>query len=243
MYMIQILIALMAVISAHAANNQTIKNFREAKHIAADLHRARALTLYCRCRYQGKSVNHSSCGYKVANNARRALRIEWEHVVPAEAFGQAFKEWREGSPKCVKKGKKYKGRKCAEKNPEFAKMEADLYNLFPEVGEVNGLRSNFSMAEVGALGKFAGTTFGGCKAKVWERKFEPMDFAKGTVARAYMYMDQAYPGRGVISGKNKKLFEAWDKLHPVEPWECELYQKIKKAQRNDNPILAARCKK
>jgi deoxyribonuclease-1 len=120
-------------------------------------------------------------------------------------------------------------------------MEADLYNLFPEVGEVNGMRSNFSMAEVGALGKFAGTTFGGCRARVFESKFEPMDFAKGTVARVYFYMNATYPGRGIISGKNQKLFEAWDKTYPVEPWECQLYRDVKAVQGNENGILAARC--
>jgi deoxyribonuclease-1 len=120
-------------------------------------------------------------------------------------------------------------------------MEADLYNLFPEVGEVNGLRSNYSMAEIGALGRFAGTSFGGCAARVFESKFEPMDFAKGTVARAYLYMDYAYPGHGVVSAKNRKLYEAWDRLFPVEAWECELYREIKRAQGNENPVLASRC--
>ena len=120
-------------------------------------------------------------------------------------------------------------------------MEGDLYNLFPEDGEVNGLRSNFSMSEIGALGHFAGTSFGGCKARVFESKFEPMDFAKGTVARAYLYMDGEYPGHGIISDKNRKLFAVWDLAHPVEPWECDLYRRIRKVQPNENPILAARC--
>ncbi len=222
--------------------NTSILNFREAKKIATRLHAGRGLTLYCRCRFTGKKVDGSSCGYQVARDAGRAGRIEWEHVVPAEAFGQSFVEWREGGPKCRHRGKTYRGRKCAEKNPEFSRMEGDLYNLFPEVGEVNGLRSNFSMAEVGSLGKFAGITFGGCRARIFQSKFEPMDFAKGTVARAYLYMDFAYPGHGVISDKNRKLFDAWDKAFPVEPWECDLYRQIGKYQKNENPVLRERCK-
>lgn len=223
--------------------NMNIENFTKAKKIAAPLHAQRGLTLYCRCRYEGKKVDGESCHYVSARDANRAKRIEWEHVVPAEAFGQSFPEWREGAPLCRTKKKKYKGRRCAEKNREFARMEADLYNLFPAVGEVNGLRSNYSMAEIGALGKFAGITFGGCQARIFESKFEPMDFAKGSVARAYLYMHGAYPGRGIISGKNEKLFEAWDRLHPVESWECDLYRRIQKIQTNDNPVLAARCPK
>src|SRR5690606_33204922 len=132
------------------------QSFREAKKIAEKLHSDRPLTLYCRCEYRGKTVDFASCGYESPTGSKRAQRIEWEHVVPAEAFGQAFAEWRVGAPHCRRKGgKRYKGRKCAETNPVFARMEADLYNLFPEVGEVNALRSNYSMAEVGALGRFA----------------------------------------------------------------------------------------
>jgi deoxyribonuclease-1 len=225
-----------------AAGNRRIHGFREAKKIAAGLHAARGLTLYCRCRYAGKRVDWKSCSYRDAGNPERAARIEWEHVVPAESFGQSFVEWREGAPECRTKRKSYRGRRCAEKNPEFNLMEADLYNLFPEVGEVNALRSNYSMAEVGALGSFSGTTFGGCGARVFASKFEPMDFAKGTVARAYLYMDGAYPGHGIVSSKNRKLFEAWDAAHPVEPWECELYRRIRGIQGNENPILAERCR-
>jgi deoxyribonuclease-1 len=228
-------------LGAEGLGNERIRDFRVAKKIAARIHSARSLTLYCRCKYEGKRIDGASCGYVSTGNPRRAVRLEWEHVVPAEAFGQSFIEWREGGPRCQTRKKKYRGRRCAEKNPEFARMEADLYNLFPEVGEVNGLRSNYSMAEISPLGRFAGTSFGECRARIFESKFEPMDFAKGTVARAYLYMDYAYPGHGVISAKNRKLFEAWDRLHPVESWECELYREIKRAQGNENPILAARC--
>ena len=97
-----------------------------------------------------KEVDFTSCGYMPQKDNKRAHRIEWEHVVPAEAFGQSFKEWREGHPDCVdNRGKSFKGRKCAEKvNPEFRQMQADMYNLYPAVGEVNGLRSNYSMAMI-----------------------------------------------------------------------------------------------
>jgi deoxyribonuclease-1 len=233
-------IALSALVS-FPVPARAVRNFREAKKIATRLHSGRGLTIYCRCRYSGKKIDFGSCGYVPARDPRRAARLEWEHVVPAEAFGQSFVEWREGGPRCRKHGRPFRGRKCAETNPEFNRMEGDLYNLFPSVGEVNGLRSNFSMAEVGALGRFAGISFGGCRARIFESKFEPMDFAKGTVARAYLYMDRKYPGHGIVSDKNRKLFSAWDSAHPVEPWECALYREIRKVQTDDNPVLAARC--
>lgn len=228
--------------SVSSKGNQNVKNFSAAKKILPNLSKDWGKTLYCRCEFSGKRVDWSSCGYEPQNDRKRAARIEWEHVVPAEAFGHSFPEWREGSDACKTKKKKYKGRRCAEKNPAFNLMEADLYNLFPEVGEVNAARSNFSMAEVGGLGSFAGTTFGSCKARVYQGKFEPMPFAKGTVARTYMYMEYAYPGHGIISEKNRKLFEAWDRQYPVESWECERYRKILAVQKNENPILRDRCK-
>ncbi len=236
-----LLVALFTAIPT-ATPAYAVKDFREAKRIATQLHAARGLTLYCRCHYSGKAIDMRSCGLIPARDPRRAARLEWEHVVPAEAFGQSFVEWRDGGPRCRSGRTPFRGRKCAETNAVFNRMEGDLYNLFPEDGEVNGLRSNYSMAEIGTLGHFAGISFGGCKAVVFESKFEPMDFAKGTVARAYLYMDGEYPGHGIISDKNRKLFLAWDTSHPVEPWECDLYREIRKIQTDENPILATRCK-
>lgn len=223
--------------------NEKIASFAEAKKIAHKLHQEHPYTLYCGCKYSGKVVDLKTCGYKVRKDAKRASRLEWEHVVPAEAFGKSFVEWREGAKACVKKKKAFKGRKCAEKNPEFARMEADLYNLQPEIGELNGLRSNFSMAALGGAARHpASRSFGGCKAVIADKKFEPMDAAKGIVARTYLYMHQAYPKRGIISEKNEKLFAAWDKEFPVTEWECKRADKIRAAQGNENPVLAERYK-
>ena len=227
---------------AFASGNERIKNFTQAKKLALKLHAEHPYTIYCGCKYSGKLIDLKSCGYKVHKDAKRAARLEWEHVVPAENFGRSFAEWREGSENCVKKGQRFKGRKCAETNSEFARMEGDLYNLWPEIGELNGLRNNFSMAALGGPSRNpAGISFGECKAVVADRKFEPMDMAKGTVARVHMYMDEAYPGHGIISGKNSKLFEAWDKQFPVTEWECKRAAKIKMIQGGENLILAARC--
>lgn len=217
---------------------QAVETFSQAKRVLPLIHAEYPLTIYCGCRYEENKIDLASCGYRVHKNAKRAARLEWEHVVPAEAFGQSFPEWREGSPACIRKGRPYHGRKCAEKNPEFNKMESDLYNLWPEDGELNGMRNDFSMAEISG----PALSFGGCEAKIADRKFEPMDQAKGIVARVYMYFDQAYPGRGIISGKNRKLFAAWDAQHPVTKRECVITHKDFEIQHRPNPIIAQRCK-
>ena len=50
-------------------------------------------------------------------------------------------------------------------------------------------------------------------------------------------MDWAYPGHGIISKKNRKLFEAWDKGDPVDAWECERCGRIEGIQGNENPFV------
>ena len=218
--------------------NHKVVNFGQAKKLALEIHRQHQETIYCPCKYSGKTIDLKSCNYKIHKDAKRAARLEWEHVVAAESFGRSFPEWREGGANCVKKnGKRFKGRKCAQTNPDFSRMEADLYNIWPIDGELNGLRSNYSMAAISG----EALSFGGCTAKIADRKFEPMDEFKGIVARDHMYFDLNYPGRGVISDKNKKLFEAWDKQYPVTAWECERAARIKAIQGNTNQILELRC--
>ncbi|MBL7543379.1 MAG: endonuclease [Bdellovibrionaceae bacterium] len=194
-------------------------------------------TIYCSCKVIGKKIDLRSCEYKVHKDAKRASRLEWEHVVPAEAFGKSFVEWREGSPNCTKKGKKFKGRKCAETNAEFRKMESDLYNLFPEIGELNGLRSSFSMAAL-TSSKY---DFGKCKVKIDDRKFEPQDSSKGVVARTYLNFEKRYPGKGVISDKNRPLFEAWNEMYPVSEIECKRWAAFEKVNGYKH-LFSSQCK-
>ena len=56
-----------------------------------------------------------------------------------------------------------------------------------------------------------------------------------------MYMDWAYPGHGIISNKNRKLFEAWDKADAVDEWECERNRRIEEIQGNVNPFVKGKC--
>ena len=194
-------------------------------------------TFYCGCSYTDKVIDLASCGYQPKKDAKRAKRLEWEHVVPAHAFGQSFKEWREGHPDCVdSQDRPFKGRNCARKMVKlFRLMEADLYNLQPAIGEVNGLRSNFSMEMIPGEKR----EFGACDVEIENKKVEPRPEVRGDIARTYMYMDKAYPGQGVISQRNRKLFEAWDQQDPVDEWERERARRIEAIQGNPNPFIAA----
>ena len=221
-------------------HNTQITSFSKSKKLLQKLYKAYPVTLYCGCSFSGKKPDLSSCGYIPKKDWKRANRIEWEHVVPAHAFGQSFTEWRDGNPMCVsKKGKKYKGRRCAEKvNKQYRRMQADMYNLYPAIGEVNDRRSNYSMAIIEGEKR----EFGKCDVEISRKEVEPREEIRGEIARTYLYMDSVYPGRGIISKKNRKLFNTWDRSDPVDQWECERTRRIEMIQGNRNEIVIGRCK-
>ena len=233
------ILSIFFVTSQVLSQNIKITSFSKSKKLLQKVYKDHALTLYCGCSFKGKKPNLSSCGYIPKKDKKRANRIEWEHVVPAHAFGQSFSEWREGHPKCVnKKGKKFKGRKCTEKmNVEFKRMQADMYNLYPAIGEVNGRRSNYSMSIIPGEVR----DFGKCDVEIKNKKVEPREEIRGEIARTYLYMESSYPNRGIISKNNRKLFEAWDKSDPVDAWECERSRRIEIIQGNRNEILMVKC--
>jgi deoxyribonuclease-1 len=111
------------------------------------------VTFYCRAAVDAKGRVTPPPGFHTPKHKARAERIEWEHVVPAENFGRSFPEWRDGHPDCMDARGPFKGRKCAERvNPEYRLMQADMYNLYPAIGAVNAMRSNYNYAMPPAAG-------------------------------------------------------------------------------------------
>lgn len=163
-----------------------------------------------------------------------------KNAVSAQHFGQSFREWREGDPECVnKKGKSFKGRRCAEKmNIQYRYMQSDMYNLYPAIGEINGLRSNYRFGMISGEDR----EFGICDIEISGRIAEPPEHVRGEIARTYFYMNAAYPGHKFLSSANQKLFRAWDKMDPVDEWECERCKRIKGIQGNENPFVKEACK-
>ena len=220
--------------------NTTNQSFSKAKKLLLrQVYKDHRTTFYCGCPFSAKKRILSCDNYTPKKEGKRAHRLEWEHIVPAHAFGQSFKEWRTGHPDCVtKKGKAFKGRNCARKVAiPFRYMESDMYNLVPAIGEINGLRSNYSFAMIPGEKR----AFGKCDMEIEDRKAEPPPDKRGNIARIYFYMDWAYPGHGVISKKNRKLFQAWDKEDPVDAWECERSRRIEGIQKNENPFMKKAC--
>ncbi|WP_141732305.1 endonuclease I family protein [Oligoflexus tunisiensis] len=205
------------------------KDFDEAKNLLRKLH-PRGVDIYCGCPYDLERKNRidaAACGYK--GKGARSRRIEWEHVVPASVFGQRFSEWKNGHPSCENRGRKRKGRECARSTSDvFARMEADLYNLLPAIGELNAARSNYPFGDVGGEPR----EFGRCDFEVGHRVAEPRREIRGDLARIYFYMDARYPGFEIVNRKNEGLLSAWDREDPMDEAERDRVQRIQRIQGN-----------
>lgn len=193
------------IVSAHAvAEIQPPRTFKEAKKVAWALYKDKPITFYCGCRYQGNKVDLESCGYSVRKNANRANRVEWEHVVPAWVIGHQRQCWQSGGRKS-----------CTSNDSEFSAAEADLHNLVPSIGEVNGDRSNFAL---GITTENPGQ-YGQCQTVVdFKGKVAmPREDVRGAAARIYLYMADRHDLR--LSAQDRRIYDAWNRQYPVGEWE------------------------
>ncbi|WP_426415478.1 endonuclease [Aestuariirhabdus sp. LZHN29] len=202
-------------------------NFSAAKQEAREIYADNPASFYCNCRYQqqGKKLipDLAHCGYEVRKQPRRAERIEWEHVVPAWTLGHQRQCWQQG------------GRKACKKDPAFKQMEADLHNLVPAIGEINGDRSNYRFSMLGEHPAM----YGACEFKVdfKARKAEPPALKRGEIARIYLYVHEKY---GLtMSPAQRRLLQDWHRRYPVSGWERERNQRIAARQGDSNPWVSA----
>jgi deoxyribonuclease I len=222
--------------------NRKIQSITEAKRILMrEIYRGHQSTFYCGSQYtQGNYVIHNN-GYVPIRKSSKARRLEWEHIVHLDFFGDKFSEWRDGHPACLDiRGKPFKGQNCAEKmNREFRFMQCDLYNLVPAIGEITFLRSTYHYGMISGERQ----QFGSCDVEIADHTIEPPQDVRGDIARIYFYMDWAYPGFDILSQTDKRLFKAWDKQDPVDAWECQRAKRVEKIQMNENPFIKKACLK
>ena len=210
-------------------------NFSDSKTFAKDIYSGNETTFYCGCSYQvngKKLVPHwDSCGYFPRNEYTksgklntRTSRIEWEHVMPAWFFGNQMKCWKAG------------GREACKKNKLFAKMEADLHNLVPVIGELNGDRSNFTFEIIDGEER----VYGACDFEInfKDGVVEPRQSIQGDIARIYFYMSETY--NVPLTQKLQKMLKTWSKLDPIDQKEFERNSKIFRIQGNSNPFVDAK---
>ena len=239
------------------AGNRYSQSFYAVKQVMADkIYYDHRRTLYCDAEYDKFKRIKKPAGFKLPdlNNVdfkvydisdeelwRKAERMEWEHIVPAENFGRTFNEWSKGHKNCVSnKGKQFKGRSCAEKESEdFRYMYTDMYNLYPAIGAVNYLRANFNFTQFNQRDNVK-NLFGGCRLKISRNRVEPRDEVKGLIARTYFYMERTYP-RYKIGEPMRGILKTWNNNYPVTRWECERAYRIEKVQGNANEIVKSAC--
>ncbi len=237
--------ALTLAVSAFAATsrgNTTNESYVNAKRLLDhNVYFDHRVTLYCEAPFDRRRNITLPRGFTTPSDANRARRVEWEHVVPAENFGREFIEWKYGSSACFDNGRKFRGRNCAEHaNREFRLMHADMYNLFPSIGAVNKLRSNYPYTEFGSGVK---STFGSCEMKIRHKKAEPPAASRGEIARAVLYMNWAYPDRVKLKSSYLEMMKRWNTRYKVSAWECLRAKRIKALQGNANPFIEEACKR
>ncbi|MBW3165409.1 endonuclease [Ferrimonas balearica] len=207
------------------------QSFSQAKRLLFTLYTGPLApqTLYCGCDFradQRKLVpDLASCGYQVRKQERRANRIEWEHVMPAWQFGHQLQCWQKG------------GRSECRKDPKFKVMEADLHNLYPAIGEVNGDRSNYRFSDWNGQPQ----QYGQCAMVIdfKARQAQPPVAARGAIARAYLYMAEQY--HVSLSTQQEKLLKGWHNSYPADAAECQRHREISKLQGHPNRFVAEQC--
>lgn len=203
-------------------------SFSQSKLVLAQkIYTNHSIDFYSGCRFfkQQKLLvpDWKSCGYQARKNPERAKRIEWEHVVPAWVFGHQLQCWQRG-------GRAY----CRDHSVAFRQMEADMHNLVPTIGELNGDRSNFPYAMISGEERPYGAKVN-MEINFKTRTAEPPDKVYGDVARINFYMRDRY--HLALSSQQLQLFTAWNNLDPVDAWEQQRNELIRQAQGNDNPYV------
>ena len=82
----------LTTVQGWAAGNTRIESFNQAKKLLEQKvyfdHRE---TFYCRATFDSKKNVKLPEGFTTQKHEKRAHRVEWEHVVPAENFGVHFR--------------------------------------------------------------------------------------------------------------------------------------------------------
>ncbi len=227
--------------------NTTIESFSKSKKLLLKMYMeaGQFTTFYCGSKFdEKKKAYHDESGYKPATkDAKREARIEWEHITPAYKFGITTPYWvgrgKEPHPDCfTEKGKPIKNRSCAEKNSKvFRRMQADMHNLVPAIGSVNGLRLNYDFGMIPGEER----EFGSCNMEIESKIAEPPDERWGEIARTYLYMALAYPDVKFLSDQEISMFQEWAQGDPPDAWECEREKLIADIQGNRNHVVQMAC--
>lgn len=227
-----VVVVLLALLSSAVAVAAP-QSFSSAKKTMSKIYQANLpmQSFYCGCDFSAKGKklipDLDSCGYQVRKQVKRANRIEWEHVVPAYDFGRQRQCWQQG------------GRKNCRKDKTFKAMEADMHNLYPTIGEVNGDRSNYRFSDWNGTA----TQYGQCDMVVdfKRRQVQPPAQTKGIIARTYLYMANRYKLQ--MAKAQRQLYSRWNTLYPADEIECQRHELVSQKQGWPNPFTQQQCER
>jgi len=210
------------------------RNFEEAKRAAAKIFAQHPISFYCSCRFnKAGQIQSETCSYQPTSWNKRTFKIEWEHIVPAKRLGEDLPCWTQKICK-TRVGEPYKGRACcSHQSQTFQKREADLHNLVPAIGLLNQARGTLSFGKV----DFHIPNFMGCPLKIDRTKklVEPMPHIRGTIARAYLYMQDYHHIK--LPHEEYSRYQQWHLRYPPDQWEIKWNALIKAIQGNSNPYI------
>lgn len=185
-------------------------------------------TLYCGCAFDAdRRPDLETCGYVSPGNSERSKRIEVDHVVPASWIGQGRPCWHDKICRDTR-GRAFKGRKCCLAiDPAFRSAYMDMHNLWPTVGEVNEIRSNYRFGLIDGERR----RFGACDIEIDRKSHlaEPRPEIRGDIARISLYMEAAHGIR--LKAEQRRLFEMWNRDDPPDVAERRRSQIIEDLQK------------
>ncbi len=210
-----------------SAKSEKYSFARSKRILATKIYRFHQKTFYGGCDYEIKGKKlvpiHETCGFHYRKNRNRADRIEWEHIVPAWYFGHNLACWKRGGRK-----------ECRDTNAKFRQMEADMHNLVPAIGEINGDRSNFPYGNIRGEKRVYGKVDMEIDSNL--RLAEPKKSILGDIARVYLYMRDRY--NMYIDPEHEKLFIKWNNQDPVSRWEKKKNLLVKQIQGDNNEYIS-----
>jgi len=205
------------------AKGESFSFGKSKRLLATKVYPTHQKAFYSNCDYTVKEKKlipiHKTCGFHYRKNKNRSERIEWEHIVPAWHFGHQLRCWQNGGRMT-----------CRQTNTKFRQMEADMHNLVPAIGEINGDRSNFKYAMIEGEKRLYGKV--NMEIEFSSRRAEPKESIFGDIARTYFYMRDRYGMK--ISKSQEKMLIAWNNMDPVNSWERKKNQLIKELQGDEN---------
>lgn len=236
--MIRSLLLLGIAVTLMAKGYNAPENRSQAKNVVKMIHLDYKTTWFNGCDYRYDTttcmdktiVDTSTCGV-----SERRQSMQWIQIVPDTFYGRGMQCMNEDI--CVSEftGKAFRGKLCCRiKSVKYREMEAALYNLVPVVSAVANAQKDKAFGVVEKPTRVIGSV------KIDSRYIEPPDNRKGDIARVYLYMDKQYDLQ--LTEEERKMFEHWHQIDPVDAEECSVAKLFKKIQNVNNTWIEEGCK-